>query len=685
MASYDKAIEIKPDEYNTWYEQGITLRNLEKYEDTVASLNKAIEIKPDDYNTWNSLGAVLCDNLCRYKEAITSFDEALRLTENQYWLAWNNKGMALLKSQGYKAAIETWDNGIKALKPDNPNYEENCGKLHHQKGEIFYEYATKESEPFTNWFAAKTSYEKALTFFTFEKFPQLNLQVLQELLQVCSTLGDESAFQKYIEAAAQRLEKMVAECDTQGKKITLERRYAAFNQLRVDIKLQSKDANKEIAALELAEKRKNTCLGWLQENWDYQPPKITYQDIQKLLNPKMAAIFWHISPNAITTFIVKHNQSPIVLSPQTIFSFNSFINNSQQSEESKTYLEQLQSFQSWINEWKQGYQDYCQENYTDTTKKTTPWRKKMKELLDSLYSILEINRITEQLGGIEQVIFIPHRELHLLPLDYLFPQRFNVTYLPCFQIGLKLLAQSTVVTQPVSQILNVTDDYLVFNAIESIILNTIYPSCKKLEVKTVTQKLLTTALQKNSGYFHFSGHGYHVPDNPRDSALVLAESEQLTLGDIFDNEQLDFKKYELICLSACETGITSNYNLVDEYVGLVSGFLAKGATYVLNTLWTVDERSTALLMIQFYQLMKEGETPIVALKKAKQWLRELTYQELAKWYSYLGDKLDEPHCIEFIKTEVSMIENDRDKMTSNEQIFDDPYYWAGFILTGKPE
>ncbi|MEO1432102.1 MAG: CHAT domain-containing protein [Cyanobacteria bacterium J06633_8] len=484
---------------------------------------------------------------------------------------------------------------------------------------------------------------------------------------------------------------MLAECDTQGKKITLEHRYAAFNQLRVDIKLQSKDANKEIAALELAEKRKNTCLGWLQENWDYQPPKITYQDMQKLLNPKTAAIFWHISPNAITTFIVKHNQPTIVLSPQprrkkrkqNILSFNSFFGNSQQSEQSKAYLEQLQSFQSWIKEWKQDYQDYCQKDYTGVAKKAAPWRKKMKGLLESLSSILEINRIKEHLTGIEQVILIPHRELHLLPLDYLFPPRFNITYLPSFQIGLKLLAQAPVIKKPVSQILNVTDDYLVFNAIESIILNTIYPSCNKLEVETVTQKSLTTALQNNSGYFHFSGHGYHVPDNPRDSALALASSEKLTLGDIFDNQQLDLSKYELICLSACETGITSTDSLLDEYVGLVSGFLAKGATYVLSTLWNVDERSTALFMIQFYQLMQQGNTPTIALKQAKKWLRQLTYKQLAKWYFDLSEKLHHSQCKEYLKTEVSIIENDKSKLASFEQIYAHPYYWAGFILTGK--
>ncbi len=691
VASFEKAIEIKPDDYKAWYNRGVALRNLGRYEDAIASYDKAIEIKPADYIVWYNRGVAL-GNLGRHEDAVADFDKAIEIKPDNY-KAWSNKGIALLNTQDYKAAIKTWDDGIEALKPENPDYEEGCGNLLRKKGETLSEYATEESEPFSYWFAAKDSYEKALTFLTFEKFPQLHLQVLQELLLVCSNLGNESAFKKYIEAAAQSLEKMVAECDTQGKKITLERRYAAFNQLRVDIKLQSKDANKEVAALELAEKRKNTCLGWLQENWDYQPPKITYQDMQKLLNPKTAAIFWHISPNAITTFIVKHNQPTIVLSPQprrkkkkqNIFSFNSFFKNSQQSESSKAYLEQLQSFQTWINEWKQDYQDYCEEDYTNTAKKTAPWRKKMKGLLESLSSILEINRITQQLTGIEQVILIPHRELHLLPLDYLFPQRFNITYLPSFQIGLKLLAQSPLIKKPVSQILNVTNDDLVFNAIESIILNTIYPSCNKLEVQTVTQKSLTTALQNNSGYFHFSGHGYHVPDNPRDSALALVKPQKLTLGDIFDNQQLDLSQYELICLSACETGITSTYSLVDEYVGLASGFLAKGATYVLSTLWTVDERSTALLMIQFYQLIELGNTPTIALKKAKKWLRQLTYQQLVEWYANLSEKLHDSQCKEYLKTEVFIIENDQTKMTSIEQIYAHPYYWAGFILTGKVE
>ncbi|MEH2256183.1 CHAT domain-containing protein [Nostoc sp.] len=80
---------------------------------------------------------------------------------------------------------------------------------------------------------------------------------------------------------------------------------------------------------------------------------------------------------------------------------------------------------------------------------------------------------------------------------------------------------------------------------------------------------------------------YYNLDKPRESALALADEEELTLGDIFEYP-LDLQKYQLICLSACETGITSQESskerIIDEYVGLVSGFLAKGANHVVSTL-----------------------------------------------------------------------------------------------------
>ena len=533
-------------------------------------------------------------------------------------------------------------------------------------------------------------------------------------------MGDKSALQRRLEEATQRLEQLIAKSETKGNKISLARKFAAFNQMRVDLRLQSNDENKEIAALELAEQRKNTCLAWLQENWDYKPLQFTYEDMQRLLNPKTAAIYWHISPNAITTFIIKYNQSPVVLSPAN------FLQNSSQQESNFTHLEQLQSFQSWMEEWKQTYQDYYQGDYTSATKQTALWRQKMEYmLLNELRDILEINRLREYLTDVEQLILVPHKELHLLPLDYLFPPRFNVTYLPSFQIGLKLVAQSPLNSNRKKgekffpSLLNITTNDSPFTAIESIALSTLYPNSHELKASEANQKSLITALQQNSGYFHFTGHGDHIPEQPRESFLQLTQTDKLTLGgehlnfrihqnlgchcernamtkyifqnlrcsplgDIVDRKQLDLSHYELICLSACETGITSEESLVDEYVGLVSAFLAKGANYVINSLWTVDERSTALLMIQFYQLLQQGNTPNIALKQAKKWLRQLTYEDLAQWYLDLAAKLNEPQCSAYLETEASRIKNDRDKMISSDCIYDHPYYWAGFILTGKP-
>ncbi|MBC6424372.1 MAG: tetratricopeptide repeat protein, partial [Hormoscilla sp. SP12CHS1] len=52
IASYDKAIEIKPDDYEAWNNRGKALYQLSRYDEALASYDKAIEIKRDDYEAW---------------------------------------------------------------------------------------------------------------------------------------------------------------------------------------------------------------------------------------------------------------------------------------------------------------------------------------------------------------------------------------------------------------------------------------------------------------------------------------------------------------------------------------------------------------------------------------------------------------------------------------------------------
>lgn len=48
IASYDKAVAIKPDYHEAWSNRGASLGRLGRYEEAIASFDKALEFKPDD-------------------------------------------------------------------------------------------------------------------------------------------------------------------------------------------------------------------------------------------------------------------------------------------------------------------------------------------------------------------------------------------------------------------------------------------------------------------------------------------------------------------------------------------------------------------------------------------------------------------------------------------------------------
>ncbi|HEY9707589.1 MAG TPA: CHAT domain-containing protein, partial [Oculatellaceae cyanobacterium] len=140
--------------------------------------------------------------------------------------------------------------------------------------------------------------------------------------------------------------------------------------------------------------------------------------------------------------------------------------------------------------------------------------------------------------------------------------------------------------------------------------------------------------------------------------------------------------YNLVTLSACETAITGNQTITTEYVGLVSGFLSQGVAHVVSTLWTVESAATALVMIEFYRWRQAGKSEAVALAEATQWLRHLTVQQLKEWYEAFLSKLppNELRISAFVETEVYRL----GRMEPDRKLYDRPYYWAAFTITGKP-
>ncbi|MDQ3701678.1 MAG: CHAT domain-containing protein [Chloroflexota bacterium] len=113
------------------------------------------------------------------------------------------------------------------------------------------------------------------------------------------------------------------------------------------------------------------------------------------------------------------------------------------------------------------------------------------------------------------------------------------------------------------------------------------------------------------GVVHIAAHGEARLDNPA-FAHVKLDDGHLTMADIL-NLELDGA---LVVLSACETGRSAVVG-GDELVGLSRGFLAAGAVTLLQSLWRVEDGSTAHLMGRFYHLLRYGAAPGAALRQAQ--------------------------------------------------------------------
>ncbi|WYL97308.1 MAG: CHAT domain-containing tetratricopeptide repeat protein [Gloeotrichia echinulata IR180] len=120
---------------------------------------------------------------------------------------------------------------------------------------------------------------------------------------------------------------------------------------------------------------------------------------------------------------------------------------------------------------------------------------------------------------------------------------------------------------------------------------------------------------------HFATHGFADGINPELSGIVLSLVNQqgrpirgfLRLNDIFN---LDFPA-DLVVLSACETGVGKNVQ-GEGLVGLTRGLMYAGSQRVLVSLWNVSDEGTSLLMSEFYhQMLKQGKSPIAALRAAQ--------------------------------------------------------------------
>lgn len=154
---------------------------------------------------------------------------------------------------------------------------------------------------------------------------------------------------------------------------------------------------------------------------------------------------------------------------------------------------------------------------------------------------------------------------------------------------------------------------------------------------------LKQGVLRQSRYIHIATHGFINEAQPDLSGLLLfpdttaQEDHILYSGEVY-NLNLNA---DLVVLSACETGL-GKIASGEGLLGLSRAFFYAGAGNLVVSLWKVQDRATADLMVSFYQEHLEGKSAQFAtpLRQAK---------------------------LNMIRTEE----------------FSHPYYWSAFVLIGQ--
>ena len=143
----------------------------------------------------------------------------------------------------------------------------------------------------------------------------------------------------------------------------------------------------------------------------------------------------------------------------------------------------------------------------------------------------------------------------------------------------------------------------------------------------------------------------------------------LTLADIL---LLQFKHCRLVVLSACETALIDTNNRSD-YIGLPTGFIHAGAMGTLASLWAVNDLSTALIMVKFYELLQPGVSIGKALHDTQRWFKSAKTPDLVTWVKE-SDSFDAER--------KEYTEELLGRYNDYEKPYGDVYHWAAFCAIG---
>ena len=285
------------------------------------------------------------------------------------------------------------------------------------------------------------------------------------------------------------------------------------------------------------------------------------------------------------------------------------------------------------------------DSYEEEILNRNPFQKKdflrheWQNLGDKLFAPL-----VSLLYGVKYVYFLPNGVFHNLPLHALtidgepFIKHWGVAYAPSISVLESTLSrpksQGAALVMGYADPNNPGDMAREFMLEEAKKIATFFHSSHVLPEKVNAQLLREEG--QSARLIHLACHGVFAEEDPLNSGVML------TNGIFTARHWLQLRlQADLVTLSACQVGI-SGIRPGDDLVGLTRSILFAGASSLLMSLWSVNSIATRDWMLLFYQNLQKNDD--------------------------LARKIDA-----FQNATLALLER-----------YNDPYYWAPFVLVGHP-
>jgi CHAT domain-containing protein len=246
-------------------------------------------------------------------------------------------------------------------------------------------------------------------------------------------------------------------------------------------------------------------------------------------------------------------------------------------------------------------------------------------------------------SGVTTLVFVLDGSLRNLPMAALYDgqkyliEKYSIALAP----GLQLLQPQPLKRQQLTGLLGgLSEARQGFSALPAVALEV-----NQIESQIPAQVLLdrtftSTSLQSqlNSAPFpviHLATHGRF--SSKAEDTFILTWNDRINVKELDtllrSREQGDLNPIELLVLSACQTATGDRR----AALGLAGLAVRSGARSTLATLWSVNDRSTASLMVEFYrELGQPGVTKAQAVRNAQlALLKQPQYEHPYYWAPFI--------------------------------------------------